>query len=118
MGEAERLAAAGQAGKDKHVGVEASRKAATGQNGKNTRAAGEAKRCANKKSRSSVANAMEDEPRHCAPRNCAPRTSRSANFAAQSPPRNSRRAAAPTHRVNSFTPNQYYHFCLPPGPVA
>jgi hypothetical protein len=29
-----------------------------------------------------------------------------ANRAAQLPPRNSRRAAAPTHRAKSFTPSQ------------
>jgi hypothetical protein len=55
---------------------------------------------------SSAPHLSSTAPRHCAPRNCAPRTSRSANRAAQLPPRNSRRAAAPTHLANYFMPNQ------------
>ena len=42
-------------------------------------------------------------PRQCAPRNCAPRTSRSANRAAQLPPRNSRCAS------RADTPRQFFH---------
>ena len=67
---------------------------------------------------SSAPHFSSTAPCHCAPRNCAPRTSRSsANRVAQLPPRNSRRAAAPAYRANSFTPNQQYHICLPPGPM-
>jgi hypothetical protein len=60
-GEAKRWAATGQADKDEHAGVEAARKAETGQAGTVKRVVEQAARCANKKIRSSVANAMEDE---------------------------------------------------------
>jgi hypothetical protein len=59
--EAARKTATGQAGTVKRAAQQAARWAATGQAGKDKHAAGKAKRCENKKSRSSVANAMEDE---------------------------------------------------------
>jgi hypothetical protein len=55
---------------------------------------------------SSAPHLSSTAPHHFALRNCAPSTSRSANRVAQLPSRNSLRAAAPTHRANSFAPNQ------------